>query len=226
MNLELLFEATQLTGDSVYFQLAVSHAENDMVHHFRKDFSSFHLVDYDTLTGMALKKQTHQGAHDTSAWARGQSWALYGFTVMYRYTKNGKYLHQAQGIADYLVKHPNMPADKIPYWDFHTPNIPNEERDASAGAIMASALLELATYLKNEKKYFDFAEQILTSLSSPAYFAKPGTNNNFLLMHSVGAKPLGPDKEVDSPLNYADYYYLEALLRYDKILNKKKLFEN
>lgn len=226
MNLELLFEATRLSGDSQFYKIAVSHADHDMVHHFRSNASSYHLVDYDTLTGNPIKKQTVQGAHDSSSWSRGQSWALYGFTTMYRYTKNRKYLEHAEKIVQYLISHPNMPADKIPYWDYHAPAIPAEERDASAAAIMASAMLELSMYLPGKKSvmYLHYAEDILHSLSSPAYFARPGSNNNFLLMHGVGAKPFGPGYEVDSPLNYADYYYLEALTRLDKIYHKRKLF--
>ena len=189
-----------------------------MKHHFRKDYSSYHVVCYEPGTKV-FRKKTHQGAADSSAWARGQAWALYGYTMMYRETKNKKYLKQAEGIAKFMINHPNLPADKIPYWDFDAPNIPNEERDASSGAIMASALLELSTYSsKNKANYFSIAEQVLASLSSDAYKAKLGENNHFILKHSVGHKP--GNSEIDTPIVYADYYYLEALLRYNRLNTK------
>jgi uncharacterized protein YyaL (SSP411 family) len=176
-------------------------------------------VDYDTLTGKVLHRQTHQGYADGSAWARGQAWGLYGYTVMYRETKDKRYLDQAVKIADFFINHKNMPADKIPYWDFDDPKAPNAPRDASAAAIAASALLELKNYAANKSDtYVNAATQILSSLSSPAYLAKPGTNNNFILMHSTGHLP--GNSEIDTPINYADYYYIEALMRYNK-LNKK-----
>jgi uncharacterized protein YyaL (SSP411 family) len=222
MNLELLFEASLLTKDPQYKKIAILHADHDMQHHFRADYSSYHLVDYDTLTGMPIKKQTHQGYNDASAWARGQAWGLYGFTTMYRYTKDKKYLDQANHIAAFILNHPNWPKDHVAYWDFNHPNIPNTFRDASASAIIAAALLELSTY--NTKKlngdYFLEAENIIKSLSTPNYRAAVGSNNNFILMHCVGNLPAG--YEIDTPLNYADYYYLEALLRYKKLQQKFK----
>jgi uncharacterized protein YyaL (SSP411 family) len=169
-----------------------------------------------------LRKKTAQGYADYSAWARGQAWALYGYVVMYRETKQRKYLIQAQKIASYIITNPNLPKDKIPYWDYNAPNIPNEERDASAGAIAASALLELSTMTgRTGHSYFTTAETILKSLSSPAYKAKIGENNHFILMHSTGHKPA--KSEVDVPLIYADYYYLEALLRYKALTQNKRI---
>ena len=218
MNLEFLFWAAKKSNDKRLYNIAVTHADNTMKHHFRKDYSSYHVVCYEPGTKV-FRKKTHQGAADSSAWARGQAWALYGYTMMYRETKNKKYLKQAEGIAKFMINHPNLPADKIPYWDFDAPNIPNEERDASAGAIMASALLELSTYSsKNKANYFSIAEQVLTSLSSDAYKAKLGENNHFILKHSVGHKP--GNSEIDTPIVYADYYYLEALLRYKRLTTK------
>ena len=165
--------------------------------------------------GTVLRKKTAQGYSDSSAWARGQAWGLYGYTVCYRETKNPKYLAQAEHIADFYLSHPNLPADLIPYWDFNAPDIPNAKRDASAGAVAASGLLELSQYSKaNGPRYFKAAEQMLQSLSSPTYRAAVGQNNRFVLMHSVGHIP--ENTEVDVPLVYADYYYLEGLLRYDK----------
>jgi rhamnogalacturonyl hydrolase YesR len=217
MNLELLFEASKFSGDNRYSQIAIKHANNTIIHHFRSDFSSYHVIDYDTATGMPNRRITNQGYSDESAWARGQAWGLYGFTVMYRYTKNPVYLHQARKIADFVLNHPNMPKDKVPYWDYNDPAIPDANRDASASAIIASALLELKNYVsaKENQAYFGAAETILTSLASPAYTAVPGTNKNFIIKHCVGNMPRGRETgEVNTSINYAEYYYIEALLRY------------
>jgi unsaturated chondroitin disaccharide hydrolase len=221
MNLEFLFWATKVTGDSSFYKIAVTHANTTMKNHFRPDNSSYHVVDYDTLTGNVLARVTAQGAANESAWARGQAWGLYGYTVAYRETKDKRYLDQAVKIAEFFLNNPNLPADKIPYWDFNAPNIPHEERDASAAAIAASGLLELSQYVSDGKKYFASAEQILTSLSGPEYLATPGTNHNYFLKHSVGHKPA--KSEIDTPIIYADYYYLEGLLRYQRLKIGKKL---
>ena len=220
MNLEFLMWAFKSSGDSSYYKICVSHSDTTMKNHFRPDYSSYHVVSYDTITGRVEKKQTSQGASDESAWARGQSWGLYGYTVMFRETKLVKYLNQAIHIADFMIDNPNMPQDKIPYWDFNAPGIPNAKRDVSAAAVMASALIELSGYVQPElgKKYLGIAETQLRSLSSSAYLAKAGKNGNFILMHSVGSIP--GKSEVDVPLTYADYYFIEALLRY-KSLSKK-----
>jgi unsaturated chondroitin disaccharide hydrolase len=220
MNLELLFWATKVTGDSSFYKLAVTHAVTTMKNHFRADNSSYHVLKYDTITGDVLSKKTAQGYADESAWARGQAWGLYGYTMTYRETKDKRFLDQAVKIADFFLSHPNLPADKVPYWDFNAPNIPNEPRDASAAAIAASGLLELSGYVKDGKRYFNSAEQMLSSLSSPAYLAKPGTNHDFILMHSTGHKPA--NSEIDVPIIYADYYYIEAMLRYKDLIAKKK----
>lgn len=220
MNLELLFWATKVTGDSSFYDIAVTHANTTMEHHFRDDHSSYHVIDYDTLTGNPRFKGTHQGYADNSPWARGQAWGLYGFTVMYRETRDSRYLEQARKIADYFINHKNTPKDRIPYWDFEAPEIPNEERDASAAAIAASGMLELSQYVKDGKKYYQSAEQILKSLSSPDYLASPGSNNNFILKHSVGHKP--GNIEIDTPLVYADYYFIESLIRYAQLNKSEK----
>jgi unsaturated chondroitin disaccharide hydrolase len=219
MNLELLENAYKLSQDSLFDKIANSHATVTITNHFRPDYSSCHVVDYDTLTNKALKMDTHQGYSSTSAWARGQAWGLYGYTMMYRETRNKKYLQQAINIAKFVLHHPNLPEDKIPYWDFDAPNIPNEPRDASAGAIIASALLELSQYVNDDKlskEYQSVAAQQLRTLSSDEYLAAPRTNGGFILKHSVGNKPR--NSEVDAPLTYADYYYVEALLRYKRLL--------
>jgi unsaturated chondroitin disaccharide hydrolase len=214
MNLEMLTWAARETGEARFKEIAVSHADKTMVNHFRTDASSFHVVDYDPATGAVRGKQTHQGFADASAWARGQAWGLYGYTMMFRETGHTNYLEQAKRIAQFILNHPRLPADKIPYWDFDAPDIPNAPRDASAAAIIASALIELSGMVEPDfgRECFNLARQQLLSLSSPTYLAKTGENGGFILKHSTGNKP--KNSEVDVPLNYADYYFLEALLRY------------
>jgi len=210
MNLELLFAATRLSGDSSYYQIAVTHANTTLKNHFREDHSCFHVVDYDTITGKAIGGSTHQGYADASAWARGQAWALYGYTICYRETKNPVYLKQAENVAAYLMKHPLLAMDKIPYWDFNVPDLTKEPRDASAAAVIASALYELKNYSVNKKQYTVFADKIMKSLTLH-YRAPLGSAHGYILLHSTGNKPF--NGEVDVPLIYADYYFLEALLR-------------
>ena len=210
MNLELLFEATRLSGDSTYWKVAVSHANKTLENQFRKDGSCYHVVDYDPNNGAVLHRQTAQGYADNSAWARGQAWAVYGYTVCYRYTHDRKYLDQAVKTLNFVMQNPNLPEDLIPYWDFDAPNIPNEPRDASSAACIASALYEMNNYLP-DNGYTSLADRIICSLSSPEYRAPLGKNGCFLLMHSVGSIP--HNNEIDVPLNYADYYFLEALTR-------------
>lgn len=210
MNLELLFKATEFSGDSTYAKIAISHADKTMENHFRPDYSCYHVVDYDPETGEVLHRCTAQGYADESAWARGQSWALYGYTVAYRFTGDEKYLRHAENVAGFIFNDPNMPEDLVPYWDFDAPDIPDAYRDVSSAAINASALYELS-YLTGNTSYKEKADRIIESLSTPAYRAAQGTNGGFILMHSVGSIPHG--SSIDVPLNYADYYLLEALIR-------------
>lgn len=221
MNLKLLFWATQATGDSSFYKIAVTHANTTMKNHFRPDNSSYHVINYDSTTGNVKQKRTAQGAADESAWARGQAWGLYGYTETYRETKDKKYLDQANKIARFILSHPNLPADKIPYWDFNAPGIPNALRDASAASIMASALIELAGYAdtKTAKEYLSTAETILKNLSSPTYRATGNSNGGFIIKHGVGHLP--NKTEVDVPLTYGDYYYIEALIRYGQLKKNK-----
>lgn len=214
VNLELLFAATRLTGDSSFYRIAVTHANTTMKHHYRPDYSSYHLVIYDPQTGAVQKKQTVQGAADESAWARGQAWGLYGYTVMYRETKDEQYLRQAERIAAYMLQH--LPADHVFYWDFQAPGIPDAARDASATAIASSALIELSKYTKRKqrKMYFRAAKNMLKALSSPEYFAGVEESGGFILKHGVGNHPKNAD--IDVPLIYTDYYYVEALMRLRK----------
>lgn len=218
MNLELLFEASNFTGDDRYKEVAIAHANTTMKNHFREDYSSYHVVDYDSITGVVRAKQTAQGFADDSSWARGQAWALYGYTVCYRYTKDNTYLELAEHIANYITTYSGTPEDGIPYWDYNADKIPDEPRDASAAAITASALIELNGY--SQQDYKKDIDKILNSLASDAYTAEIGTNHNFILKHSVGSIP--HNNEIDVPLNYADYYYIEALMRYraDVLENK------
>ncbi|MEA4936386.1 MAG: DUF2264 domain-containing protein [Paludibacter sp.] len=218
MNLELLTVASSYLGDNTYYDMAKSHADKTMKNHFRPDGSSFQVVSYDSVTGKVLNQITHQGVNDGSSWSRGQAWGLYGFTMMYRQTGKKAYLDQAVKIGRFIMNHPNLPKDKIPYWDFDAPNIPKEYRDASAGAIMASAFIEMSTYLdgKLSQDFLKIGEQQLKSLASSAYRAKKiGDNHHFILQHSTGF--VAKNYEIDAPLTYADYYFVEALIRYKKL---------
>ncbi len=212
MNLGLLWFAGAETGEKTFRDIVTSHADKTLVNHFRADSSSFHLVAYDPLTGAVQKRQTVQGHADSSAWARGQAWGLAGFAAAARYAGSPAYRAQAEKIARFIINHSRMPADGIPCWDYDAPGAPNAApRDASAGAVTALGLLDLAQQLGPEQgaPYRAFAERQLRSLATPAYRARLGENGHFLLMHSVGHLP--GNSEIDVPLVYADYYFLKAL---------------
>lgn len=213
MNLEMLCFATKATGNARYARIAESHADTTMKNHFRNDYSSFHVIGYDPITGKADAWQTFQGYADNSAWARGQAWALYGYTMMYRELRKPEYLEQARNIASFIINHPNMPVDGVPYWDFNAPDIPYALRDASAAAVMASAFVELSQLDTTEDStlWYAMAEKQIRTLSTPEYLSAIGENGGFILNHSVGSIPGGT--EIDVPLTYADYYFVEALLR-------------
>lgn len=210
MNLDLLFTASKLTGDDKYKNVAIRHADHTMANHFRPDYTCWHVVSYND-DGTVEKKQTWQGKNDDSSWARGQAWAVYGYTACYRETGDEKYLDFAEKIANMIMTKVKT-EDAIPYWDYDAAITDETPRDASAAAVTACALLELSTMVPDGQKYFGYAEKILKSLSSDAYLAVPGTNGGFVLLHSTGSLPNG--SEIDVPLNYADYYYLEGLQRY------------
>lgn len=220
MNLELLFKVSEMTGDPTYRNIAVSHADRTLENHYRADFSTYHVVDYDDETGEVRRRCTAQGAADESRWARGQAWSIYGFTVAYRFTGDEKYLQRAKDVADYLLIHEdNMPDDLVPLWDFDAAECARQypeyekyvdQRDASSAAIIASALYELWWYTRNDL-YLKSADKMIASLSAAPYRAEIGTNGGFILKHSVGSIPHGGN--IDVPLNYADYYLLEALVR-------------
>lgn len=218
MNLEMLFWASEQTGNSKYRDIAIAHADKTLKNHFRKDMTSYHVVSYSVPSGKVESKGTFQGYSDSSAWARGQAWGVYGYTMCYRFTKNPVYLEAAHKIVRFIMNNRPSEKDYIPYWDYNAPDIPNAPHDASVAAITASALLELNGYTDDKKlsdDYTEYAESILKQLSSPEYLAKDKENKGFILLHSVGSFP--HNSEVDVPLNYADYYYLEALKRYKEL---------
>jgi len=213
INLEMLFWAAKNGENKNLYDIAVSHADKTMENQFRDDYSNYHVALYDTITGKFIKGLTHQGYSNTSMWARGQAWSIYGFTVCYRETKNPKYLDFVQKLADLYLK--RLPQDFVPYWDFDAPDIPNAPRDASAACIVASSLLEYSSYLDPVKgnKYKDAAIKMLSSLSSSAY--QSGNSKPSFLLHSTGHWP--NKSEVDASIIYADYYYIEALLRLQRM---------
>lgn len=225
MNLEMLFAATKLSGNKKYYDIAVTHANSTIKNHIREDFGTYHVVNYDTISPKVLDQATCQGYSDNSTWSRGQAWMIYGFTMMYRETQDTTYLEVARNLAEFYLKH--LPEDLVPLWDFNVDQEGYEPqgksyavefrkklRDASAAAIACSGLFELGDYTK-DKRYTDFAISMLQSLASPNYRAALGTNANFILMHSVGSIP--HHNEIDKPLVYADYYFLEALVRYKNL---------
>lgn len=248
MNLELLFKVSEMTGDDTYKNIAVSHADKTLENHYRDDFSTYHVVDYNDETGEVLHRHTAQGIANGSRWARGQAWSIYGYTVAYRFTGDAKYLQRAKDVANYLlVVEDNMPEDLVPLWDFdiveYASNLPQDEflypnlkdknlpeqyteiRDVSSAAIIASALYELNWHTKDEF-YKEKADKMIESLSKEPYRAEVGTNGGFILKHSVGSLPHSllnieagrPDAHnIDVPLNYADYYFLEALIRKGRV---------
>ena len=221
INLEMLFWAAKNGGNPYLFDIAVAHADKTMKYHFRPDYTSYHVAVYDTLTGEFIKGVTHQGYSDDSMWARGQAWAIYGYTVVYRETKDVRYLDFVQKVTDVYLK--NLPEDYVPYWDFNDPSIPDAPRDASAACVVASALLELSGYLPAEKalEYKQAAVKMLASLSSDKY--QCGKSKPAFLLHSTGHLPAG--SEIDASIIYADYYYMEALLRLKRLTENKPVID-
>ncbi|MDR2917090.1 MAG: glycoside hydrolase family 88 protein [Tannerella sp.] len=214
INLEMLYWAAKNGGGSELYDIATKHAETTMKYHFREDGGNYHVAVYDTITGIFLKGVTHQGYADSTLWARGQAWAIYGYTVVYRETKDKKFLRFAEKVTDlYLDRLPE--GENVPYWDFDAPNIPNEPKDASAAAIVASALLELSGLEDNPEKaitYKKAAINMIEELSTDKYQSREA--NPAFLLHSTGHWP--NKSEIDASINYADYYYIEALVRYKK----------
>lgn len=219
MNLEMLFWAAKNGGNPYLSDMAIAHADKTMKYQFRPDYTSYHVAVYDTLTGDFIRGCTHQGYADSTMWARGQAWGIYGYTVMYRETKDLRYLDFVQKVTDVYLK--NLPEDYVPYWDFNDPSIPESPRDASAAAVVASALLELSTYLPVEKGmvYKEAAVKMLKSLCSDRY--KSGKSKPSFLLHSTGHWPA--KSEIDASIIYADYYYIEALLRLKRLYGNKNV---
>jgi unsaturated chondroitin disaccharide hydrolase len=223
MNLELLFWASKETKDSTFYKVAISHANTTMKNHYRADFSSYHVIGYDAKTGQVKQRNTHQGFNDESAWARGQSWGLYAFTMCFRETGDKTYLKHAENIANFILNYPNLPTDLVPYWDFNAPTIPNAPRDVSAATLMASAFYELSAYVpKKSELYIKTADKIMSSIAQK-YTATPQSNKGFLLTNSTGHLP--NNLEINVPIIYADYYYLEALLRKKNLAETPKTLQ-
>ena len=226
----LLAYADRFTHGAYYARMAmawmisicfIKFPDKTMKYHFRPDYTSYHVAVYDTLTGEFIKGVTHQGYSDDSMWARGQAWAIYGYTVVYRETKDVRYLDFVQKVTDVYLK--NLPEDYVPYWDFNDPSIPDAPRDASAACVVASALLELSGYLPAEKalEYKQAAVKMLASLSSDKY--QCGKSKPAFLLHSTGHLPAG--SEIDASIIYADYYYMEALLRLKRLTENKPVID-
>ncbi|MGB7394240.1 MAG: glycoside hydrolase family 88 protein [Pricia sp.] len=210
MNLELLFEATKITGDSAFHKMAVEHANTTLKNHIREDNSIYHVVVYDTVSGAVKDKVTHQGFNDESSWARGQAWGIYGYTMAYRYTRDTTYLAQAEATADFYLSHNKLREDGIPFWDFDDPKIPDAVRDVSAATVIASAFFELDGYT-DDPKYLAYANKVLDTLRSREYLLPAEVDAPFILDHATGNWP--KNDEMDEPIVYADYYFLEAMLR-------------
>lgn len=224
MNLQLLFWATQASGDSTFYHIAKQHALTTLKHQFRSDGGSYHVVAYDSTTGKVLWRGTKQGYSDSSTWARGESWGLYGFTMVYRYTKDPRFLRQAQKIAHYILTNKHLPDDDIPYWDYDAPNIPDASRDASAAAIMSSAFIKLSHYVnkKDSARYIKATETILKSLSNPPYRVQEvGDNHGFILRKSISGRKTA-NSGVSQSWVYTDYYYIQANLRYLRLIKSKQ----
>jgi rhamnogalacturonyl hydrolase YesR len=211
MNLEMLMWAAKETGNDTLRQIAITHAQTTAKNHFRDDYSTYHVIDYNPETGEVENRNTHQGYSDESAWARGQAWGLYGYTMMYRETGMEEFLALAENIAGYILKQEGIKEGQIPYWDFDAPNIPNEPYDASAAAIIVSALYDLSTFSENGNEYKSVADRLFGTLSTPEFLAPVGENGGFLLKHSTGHLP--HNSEIDVPIVYADYYFLESILK-------------
>lgn len=219
MMLELLFWAVKNGGDPAWYDMAITHSLKTREENIRPDGSHIQCVVYNLYTGEIIRRYNKQGYAGSTTWSRGQAWGIYGFTMTYRETKDYRFLDIAKRMADYFID--NLPEDYVPYWDFQAPNIPNEEKDASAASIAASGLLELSTLVsevESREKYLNAAFNILSSLCSPAYLAE-GTDSRGILLHGVGNRmkddPISG--EVDVSLIYADHFFIEALLRYLEI---------
>ncbi len=208
MNLELLLKMTQFNNDSLYHRQALQHASTTTVAHIRPDSSTYHVVDFDPLTGNILARGTRQGFSDASCWSRGQAWGIYGFSMMYKYSKDTAHLNTSKRLLGYYLK--NKPADHIPFWDYQAPDLPNTYHDASAASITCAALIDLYNST-SDTAYLIYAEQIIDELTKPFYLNTNSTNAHLLLRHSTGGTN---GYEADVAQTYSDYYFIEALVKY------------
>ncbi len=211
MNLPLLYWASQVTGKTVYREIAERHINQAAKYIVREDASSFHTYYMDIDTGAPKYGKTRQGYSDSSCWSRGQAWGIYGFTLSYIYTGDYKLIELSEKLGNYFLN--RLPKDDVCYWDLiFTEGA--EERDSSAAAIAACGFLELSKHLpltdKYKRMYENAALRILESLTEN-YTSKNLPESNAVLLHAVGAKPL--NSNVDEPLIFGDYYYFEALVR-------------
>ena len=219
---EMLFYVSRISGDSSFYKIAYKHALNTKRDFIRNDYSTYYLVEYDTILNAVKAKRTWLGYADESTWARGHARAIYGSAVVFRETGDSSFLELSKKTADFYMQHPRLPADLIPYWDFDDRDIPNAPRDASAACIAASGLLELASLLpaKERDKYIDFAVRTLKSLASDKYRNTPNENLGFILKHSTGSRSW--NIEVDKPKISADYYFIESLIKLEKLKKADK----
>ena len=217
VNLEILFRAWKLSGNDEYYRIAYAHALKTMENNLRKDYTVYQVVDYSAGNGSVLFKGTIQGYDTSSVWSRGQAWGIYGFTMAFRETRDRIFLDLAERMSEYLLQNPYFMEDYIPFWDMATPKIPKELRDASAACILASSFLDMSTFpeSREREKYLNAGENILKALGNPEYCSGMNENRCFVVNHCVGNFP--GNIEVDVPLIYADYYFLEALLKYRDI---------
>jgi len=227
MNLELLFFASKNGGPAAWHEMASSHAARSLMHHVRPDGSTFHLVDFDPATGAVPAQSTWQGFSEESTWSRGQAWAIYGFTMVFRETSDPMFLEGARRTADYFIQH--LPADAVPFWDFDAPDIPTTEKDSSAAAIAAAGLLELSgleTDPIRRELFLRSAKRILRALCTPKAqggYLGAGGPGGFLtpgiLMHGCYNHPdsFSHGTIPDGSLIWGDYYLLEALLRFEAL---------
>ena len=203
MELPLLWWAYHETGDEKYYNVAYAHTKRTIEEFIREDYSTVHVIDFDLETGEIIRKITVQGYSNESCWSRGQAWAIYGFTLAYKYTKDELFLKTAENLAAYFIKH--LPEDYVPYWDFDDPD--KKVKDSSTAAIASSGLLDLSDFSR-KKEFMDVAINILNSLCDN-YLS--GKDEDGILKHGCFHKP--ENMGVDESLIWGDYYFVEAMAK-------------